>query len=176
MAYVVLCCRLLLGATFVASLATKLRSRATLHEFLAAAGALLRSDSPLVRLLAVTSIATELLIVITLLIPALVTAGFALTALLLLVYTLAIARALQHGVTTPCRCIGTSSDPLHSWLILRNAVLFTVSIVGIATSLAGSPAVGFTTALAVSVAIAIFGLALVMSFDDLVYLARRNPM
>lgn len=172
--YVTVCCRLLLGAVFLLSVGLKLRSRRALQDFLVSARSLLGVNPRLAGLLAAASIVVEVLIVILLVLSAYVVAGFVLSFALLVAYSAAIGLALRRGVRTPCRCIGTSSDPLNPSLLIRNAGLLVACVVGLLTTLGSAADVGFNSGLAATAAIALFGVALVTSFDDIVYLARRS--
>jgi hydrogenase/urease accessory protein HupE len=113
--------------------------------------------------------------VVSLALPQSVVPGFVASCVLLTAYTVAIGLALRRGERTPCRCIGASADPLHALLLLRNGVLLAICGLGFWATAAAGTAVYAVTALAASVAIAFFGLALVTSFDDLVFLARSSP-
>jgi hypothetical protein len=173
--YAGVCCRLLVGGVFLLSASEKLRSRSAFHEFVIATQSLLRAAPRPATALAVASIASELLIMVLLAIPQLVIVGFAASCALLMAYSVSIGRALRRGVRTPCRCIGASSDPLHASLLLRNAGLVAACLVGLwGASVAGTN-VEITAALGASVAIAAFAIAIVASFDDIVYLARNAP-
>jgi hypothetical protein len=174
--YAGVCCRLLLGAVFILSAASKLRSRVAFDEFEAATQSLLNVPPRPGRALAIASIGVELLAVFLLVIPTLIMIGFAVSCALLLTYSTAIGRALRRGVRTPCRCIGASSEPLGGSLLLRNGILVAGCAVGLWAGAAVGTAVDLTTALGASVAIAAFATVLVASFDDLVYLARRSPV
>lgn len=171
--YVGVCCRLLIGGVFLLSALAKVRSRSAFQEFKLATKSLLAASPRHAAPFAAASIASELAIVVLLAVPRLVIIGFAASSALLAAYTVAIGLALRRGVSTPCRCIGASSDPLNASLLLRNTGLISVSVVGLWASGAARTAVSLTTALGASVAIAAFAVAIVASFDDLVYLARR---
>jgi hypothetical protein len=173
--YVGVCCRVLVGGVFLLSALAKLRSRSAFHEFEMATQSLLRAAPRPAWALAAASIASELLIMVFLAIPQLVIVGFAASCALLVAYSVAIGRALRWGVRTPCRCIGASSDPLHESLLLRNGGLVAACLVGLWGAAAAGTNVEITAALGASVAIAAVVVAIVASFDDLVYLARKSP-
>jgi hypothetical protein len=173
--YAGISCRLLLVGVLLLSAASKIRSISAFHEFAAATTSLLQVGPQRGRVLAAASIASELVVIALLVITKLVTAGFVVGGVLLVAYTVAIARALRRGVRTPCRCIGASSDPIHPSLLLRNAGLIVACTLGwVSTSQAGT-SVALTAAFAASVTIAAFAVAIVACFDDLVYLARSYP-
>ncbi len=172
--YVSVCCRLIIGGTFLLSGSTKLRSLSAFQDFWVATESLLGAGHRRAAGLAAAAIAMELLIVVALAFSQFVVIGFVASGALLAVYSVAIGLALGRGERTPCRCIGASSEPLHPSLMLRNVGLVAICGVGLWSTATAGTGVYVTTALAASVAAAFFGVVLIASFDDIVYLARRS--
>ncbi|SED36361.1 Methylamine utilisation protein MauE [Streptomyces sp. 2224.1] len=96
-------------------------------------------------------------------------AGLGLAALLLTVFTAAIAVTVRRGSRTPCRCFGASTTPLGPRHLIRNTVLAALAVLGALWTVGA----GYPTALSRSVVPAGLGLllgGLVTVLDDLVAL------
>jgi hypothetical protein len=61
-------------------------------------------------------------------------------AMLLIVFTLVLVRALRRGTTTPCNCFGMLQTRALSWkAVLRNVVLLALAVLAIGGNTTGSP-------------------------------------
>lgn len=147
-AYLVLGCRVLLVIVFVVSLVGKVRGRDAFDEFVGATRRLLpitvRARPAWLVALGVAGL--ETVVVLALLLPGGARVGFLLAAMMLTAFTLAILVALRRGERAPCRCFGASSTrPLGIVPIVRNAVLLTVTVLGV-IGVALTPATAFAPA------------------------------
>jgi hypothetical protein len=154
MEYVLVGCRSLIALVFVVSAVSKLRSRRAYAEFVSATGRL--SPRPVAaataRRLAAATVVAELATVVLVLVPATVPAGFGAAAALLLAFTGTILLALRRGVRAPCRCFGSSEQPLGSAQVVRNAVLLAVAALGLAGGVSAAPSPELAGALVAVVA------------------------
>jgi hypothetical protein len=181
MAYVVLSVRCLLGAVFVMSAASKLRSRAAFDEFAASVRRVGVADR-LVRPVAVIVAAVEVLIPVLLAVPVTAPAptggvsrlatgaGLALAAGLLSAFAVAILAALRRGVRAPCRCFGTSSTPLGFRHVARNSALVVAAAIGLAALTSVADGAVQPGNAAIAAATGLVGAVLVTALDDLVEL------
>ncbi len=95
--------------------------------------------------------------------------GYAAAAAVLIVMTLAIARAIASGAPAVCRCFGGSDSALGLHHVVRNALLVGVSALALVASSSGA---GASLADAASWLAALAGAAagaLVTRWDDIVY-------
>lgn len=167
--YLALASRSILAAIFVMSVATKLRTGATRREFVLSVRSLAGTNLRRSVVLAACSIVAELGIVALLAFPVSLSAGFVAAALLLAAYSAILVRALQRGVQASCHCIGSSTGPIHPWLVGRNIGLILVSVIGLAgihSPLEATVTVGVVASLAAALAV----LIVVSTFDDFVFL------
>ncbi|TDE47930.1 methylamine utilization protein MauE [Nonomuraea mesophila] len=172
-AYIGFGCRVLLALVFLAAAASKLRGRRGFIEFRAAVSAFgvkPRWSSAAAGAVIACELAAAALM------PADVTApmGLGIGIALLIVFSLVIGSALRRGLSTSCRCFGTSTRPLGARHLVRNAILLTVAGAGLAATVLtghmGSAGLD-TAALFVSGFAAVVAAALVIAYDDLVALA-----
>jgi hypothetical protein len=175
--YLVVGCRVLLGAVFLVSAASKLRTRGDFGQFVAAVARFGLVPAERVRAAAAAVVAVELAIPVLLLVPATVPVGFAVALGLLGVFTAAIGRALRRGVQAPCRCFGVSASPVGRRHLVRNLLLGVVAAAGIAgafTTVPGDPHVG-GVAVATAAGLVLAGLTVVA--DELVdlFAASTTP-
>ncbi|WP_161627983.1 MauE/DoxX family redox-associated membrane protein [Microbispora catharanthi] len=176
MEYVLICCRLFVGAVFAVSAVSKVRGRGAYAAFLDAAGALAPWVPPPAR--TVTGpvvVAGELAVAVLLVPPATVVAGFAVAAALLAAFTAAIASALLSRRRVPCACFGGGSrSPVGPAHLVRNGVLLAGSLTG---SVLGLDASGAVPEPAGAVAAAFLGLVvagLVLLTDGIAGLLRPS--
>ena len=132
---ILLAARLFLAAVFAVAAAGKLVGRSRTVETLAEFGAPVRLRRPL----AVALPLAELAIAIGLL-PAVTAAWAAIAAALLLaVFTAAVARVLMQGREVDCNCFGSlGPSRISRWTLARNAVLLAVAG-GVAITAQGDP-------------------------------------
>ncbi|NUW31282.1 methylamine utilization protein MauE [Nonomuraea sp. SMC257] len=90
--------------------------------------------------------------------------GLALAFVLLAAFTVAIAVALRRGRRAPCRCFGASAAPLGPRHLVRNGLLITATLLGLALPM-GTPALAGVVVAGVA---GLIGAILVAAFDDLV--------
>ncbi|GAA3441500.1 MauE/DoxX family redox-associated membrane protein [Planomonospora venezuelensis] len=127
MDYLVVAVRCALFVVFAASLVSKVRSRASFTSF---AASLPGFGVPGGRAggSAAAVVAAEFSVLVLLLLPGAVPAGFALAAVLLTVFSAAMALALRRGVRAPCRCFGASAAPVSGRHVARNLVLASAAL------------------------------------------------
>ncbi|MEH1125616.1 MauE/DoxX family redox-associated membrane protein [Micromonospora sp. CPCC 206061] len=172
MAYLVIACQAMLIGVFAASTITKVRSRRAYADFRRSVEAFRVLPPTWSRMAARATVTGEAAVVLLLALPLTAPIGFALAAGLLCAFTVAIVLALRGGRTAPCRCFGASAEPLSRTHLIRNLLLLTLSLTGLATGAirtdpARDPA-GLTLSLAVAAVAALF----VVRFDDVVALLK----
>ncbi|MBF9131290.1 methylamine utilization protein MauE [Plantactinospora sp. S1510] len=138
MDYLEMACRVLLGVVFLVSAGSKLRNRSAFDAF-----AVGLRDTGLVsagnaRRIGVLTVAAELGVVLLLVVPATVPAGYLLAGALLAVFVGGIGLMMRRGVSAACPCFGVSTTRLGGRQIIRNVVLLTVAGTGLVAGLAGS--------------------------------------
>ncbi len=172
MQYAAIGIRCLVGLVFLASALSKLASTRAQTAFVMSMRDLRILPTGLVRWVASGVIIGELAVCVLLATPSAsaVMMGFALTVVLLSVFTAGITIALRRGVRVPCRCFGASRTPLGRWHIGRNAVLVLITCVGalVTPGAADAQPAGVATAAAAGVALG----ALVTVLDDVRALFR----
>jgi hypothetical protein len=172
MVYLVLACRCLIGATFLVSAASKLRSRSAFRAFVSWLAAL---PMPLVRrrpgLVASVLAAAEALIVVLVALPWTARPGLALAAIVLAVLTAGTWVSVARGTEAPCQCFGVSASRLGPRHIVRDALLCAAAAAGSAAAGAGGarPAAAVT-----SVGAGLVLAAFVVFLDDLAVLYARS--
>ncbi|NIK61079.1 MauE/DoxX family redox-associated membrane protein [Kribbella shirazensis] len=174
MEYLQFGCQVLLGGVFAVSAGSKLYTRTAFADFAAATARLTGAGTGRARQLAVGVVATEIAVVLALIVPALVLWGFAVGIGLLAVFSAAIVRSLRRGQRAPCRCFGASNSPLGVQHVARNAALAAFGAFGIASGLSGrTSSLDFGLACVVAFA-ALVGVALTARLDDLIGLFRTT--
>lgn len=177
MPYLLLFSRGLLAIVFLVSAAGKLRSRAQLRAFTESLRAMkvlpAAAVGPVAGTVAMAELAVALLLV-PLPTPAPTTIGFALAALLLGGFTVAIVLVLRRGVQASCRCFGASAGrPFGREHVVRNLVLLAFAVLGGYASLGDTAITGYRAVLALPPA-ALCALV-VTRLDDLVALFAPVP-
>lgn len=97
-----------------------------------------------------------------LVVPATVDGGFGAVLVLLTAFTVAIARTLRRGSTTPCRCFGASH-------LVRNTTLWVVAARGLTAASQTAEPLGLAMAALAAVVLT----AVVLNFDSLPYLIKE---
>jgi uncharacterized membrane protein YphA (DoxX/SURF4 family) len=166
--YLTLACRCAVGAVFLVSVSSKLRSRPAFQAFVSWLAAL---PVPLVRsqpraAAAVTG-AAEALIVVLVALPWTFRPGLALAAVVLAVFTAGTGLAVVRGADAPCQCFGASISPLGWRHVVRDALLGAVAVAG--ATAAGSSGVR-PAAAALSLGIGLMAAAFAVFSDDLAVL------
>ncbi|TYB53468.1 methylamine utilization protein MauE [Nonomuraea sp. PA05] len=137
MEYVALAARCALGIVFLAAVAGKVRGREAFEAFRRSVPALVPLPRGRVQAaLPATVVAVESATVLLLTTEFTAPAGLGLAGAVLLAFSLGIRYALRSGSRTPCNCFSTSSAPLSSRHLVRNAVLIAVAVTGLAASFA----------------------------------------
>jgi len=179
MTYFVFGCRCLLLVVFVCSALGKLRGAGSFAAFRRATAELIPSARVRATPLAAAVIGAELTIVVLLAVPAIAWVGLGASLVLLLVFTAAVAAAVQRGSTAPCRCFGGSTSPLGVRHLLRNAGLVLVAAAGSVVELAGMSGAGPVQTqplgLVLAATVAVVLAALVLCFDALADLFVGTP-
>ncbi|MFI1255080.1 MauE/DoxX family redox-associated membrane protein [Streptomyces netropsis] len=172
MGYVALGIRALIGAVFLASSIGKVTGRGAFGRFVSSVGDMRVVPRHRARAVARTVVTAEFAVwsALTLPVPAVAAAGFAVGAGLLVVFTAGIALSMRRGARTPCRCFGVSASPLGPRHIVRNLVLTALAVVGAVAVLASGPADPGGAAVAVLGGL-LLG-ALVATLDDVLDLFR----
>ncbi len=172
MRYLDVAARVLLVTVFAVALAGKVSSGAAFGAFTESLRRMDAVPAARVELAARATVMVEALVVVLLVVPAAAAAavGFALAAGLLLVFALAIARAVAGGRQVPCRCFGASSTPLGRGHVVRDVLLAVAALAGLAAALQPGDAV-LAGALVAAVAGLVLG-ALFTSYDTLAAVVR----
>ncbi len=123
MTYAVLFCRILLAGVFLAALVGKVRSASAYREFAGSVVRLGLFSRRVSRVCAAVVVGVELLVLVLLVPPRTVPAGFLAAVLLLGAFAAGIVLALRVGNSAPCRCFGASSAPLGRVHVVRNLIL-----------------------------------------------------
>jgi hypothetical protein len=148
---------------FAVSAFSKLRSRPAFHSFalwLGALPGLPALGGPVAAAIA----AAEAAVVVLVALPWAWTAGLALAASVLAVFTVGTFLVVRAGVPAPCQCFGTPGAPLGWRHVVRAAVLCTAAAIGAAgAGPAPARAAGFALCLGVAALAAMF----VFFLDDL---------
>lgn len=124
--------RCLIGAVFLISSVSKIAHRGAFGAFVDSVGGMRLVPSTMARPVAQIVLIGECAVCVLLAfpVPLATRAGFVLAAAMLTAFTGAIARAVRHGVRTPCRCFGPSTTPLGRWQAIRNSVLAAIAATG----------------------------------------------
>ncbi|MCX4822353.1 methylamine utilization protein MauE [Streptomyces sp. NBC_01142] len=178
MTYLVFACRILLIGVFLVAVVGKFRGRAAFEEFAKSIADLRLLSRRLSTAAAAAVAVTELAVLALLAVPPTAPAGFALAAVLLLVFTTGIALALRRGRRAPCRCFGASAAPLGPVHVVRNLILALAGAAGLGLSLtegAGAWWPEHVGGTAVALTTAAIGVLLVVRLDDLMALFATPP-
>lgn len=171
---VVVSLRMLVGTTFVLALIGK---SADLRAFSTVVSGLAGIRARPARYVAGAVILLETLLAVVLLAwPPAATAGFALAAGLLAVFSLLLVRGLRRTYRPACNCFGAASRPLSGWDLVRNGVLVVACLAGVVLAPAASPSAWDTTLVAlVALPAAAAGVALSNLHDIATTLRRPLP-
>jgi hypothetical protein len=164
-AYGALTCGAILAFVFGPSALAKIR---TFDDFAASVRQLRILPALPVRPLAAGVVAAEALVPVLLLIPVTVPVGFCLAAVLLTAFGVATVISMRRGTSMPCPCFGaTTTAPLGSRHLVRNALLLAACAVGLAGTVADSSEMAPAGTI-VSLAGAGLAALLVIRLDDLI--------
>jgi hypothetical protein len=164
MTYTSLACRLVCCLVFAASSYGKLNSKSAFRDFVTWIGALSASFARVRTPLAIAIAASEVLIVLLIAIPRSYAAGLALAACLFAIFGIGMLVIIRSRRTIGCNCFGSSSAPVGIRHLVRNVLLYSIAVAGIAPigPRATDPA-GIALAIGAALAIA----ALLVSVDEL---------
>lgn len=176
MEYVLICCRLLVGAVFAVSAVSKVRDRGAYTAFLSAVGGLAPWVPPPARAVVGPAVVAGELAVAVLLVPAATAvAGFAVAAALLAAFTAAIASAVRSRRRVPCACFGGGApSPVGPAHLVRNGVLLTGSLTGAVLGLGASGAAPEPAGAVAAVFLGLVAAGLVLLTDDIAGLLRPS--
>jgi hypothetical protein len=166
--------RTCLGLVFLAAAGSKVRRRADWRAFRASVGTLLS-----VPMRGAATGAAAAVVMLELAIPLLVSAprsapaGLGVAICLLAVFTATVIAARVRGIRTPCRCFGPSAAPPGARQAVRNVVLLTLAVSGLAAG-AGQHGSGMT-ATVVGVSLGLICAVIFMALDDLLDLLAGRP-
>ncbi|TDD11934.1 methylamine utilization protein MauE [Nonomuraea deserti] len=174
MQYVEVASRLLLVTVFAFALAGKVRGRRAWAGFVESLSEMAVIGRAVVPAAAVAVIAAEAAVIVLVLLPpgGAATAGFALAAVLLSCFTLAVGAVARRAAPVPCRCFGASETPVGVPHVVRNLILVTASLLGLVGSLTNGsvdPVLGSVA----GILGAVLGL-LMARWDDLAALLRPS--
>jgi hypothetical protein len=162
--YVSIACRCALGLVFLVSAVSKLRGFAAFADSVRDIGAV---PPGMIRAVALAVTLAECATVP--LLAAAPIAGSLVAAGLLVGFSATIALVLRRGATVVCRCFGSSTSVFARRHLVRNALLLTVAMVGLMTTLY-APGIDDLGAVAVAVVAGLLAALPAITFDDLVAL------
>jgi uncharacterized membrane protein YphA (DoxX/SURF4 family) len=123
LSYFVLASRLLIGGVFAFAAVSKLRDRTAFTAFEYSLRRLTVFPAGAAGTAARAVALGEVAVAVLLAIPSTVRVGFAVAAMMLVLFALGIAIAVRRGVNEPCRCFGGSRAPLGALHVGRNIAL-----------------------------------------------------
>jgi hypothetical protein len=174
-AYPVVGCAYFIAAIFVVSALSKVRSRASVVEFLGSTASVLQAfrrrrgtGRSITRFFGFAVIAAEAATLVLVVIPATRVVGFGVACVLLLGFSVGIVVTLRSGASVPCRCFGASSGPVAGRHLVRNCVLMVVAVGGLVAQVVGPEGSVTPAGLAVAVSAAIVVALFVIRLDDLI--------
>ncbi|MEO3890715.1 MauE/DoxX family redox-associated membrane protein [Nonomuraea sp. B5E05] len=174
MQYVEVASRLLLVTVFALALAGKVRGRRAWEGFVGSLREMAVVGWAVVPMAAVAVTVAETAVIVLVVAPPrwAGTAGFALAAVLLGCFTVAVGAVARRPAPVPCRCFGPSGTPVGVAHVVRNLILVAASLLGLVGSLANDPADLVISAAAGTLG-AVAGL-LLARWDDLAALLRPS--
>ena len=172
MSYLSVGARVLIGLVFLVSAGTKLRGRGSFVAFRSSLADMRLLPPALVGPVAAAVVAAEAAIPVLLLPPATQAAGFAVALLLLLAFSVGIARVLATGTAASCRCFGVSAAPFGRRHLVRNGALAAVAAAGLVAAVTASADGARPAGIAVVAGAALVAALVVVMLDDVVELFR----
>lgn len=178
--YVVESARVFLGLVFLCSVVGKLRGATAFRDFRDAVGRMAPALGPWTSPLAVTVVAGEATVVVTLAVPDAVLVGFGLSAGLLVAFTGGLVGVLHRNVSASCHCFGGRHSRVAPRHVVRNVILLAVCLAATGARLVTphggeTPSAGLLLAAGLATVLA----AITVTLDDLAHLfapaeARRT--
>ena len=165
MGYAITACRLILAGVFVLSAVEKVRAP---KAFVDGVGSFRLLPERFVRAGAYAVLVGEVCSAGLLAFPQTALAGFVLAAVVLALFTAAIAQAIRRGLNVPCPCFGVSTAPVGPRHIIRNLILIAVAVTGAAgIGLAGVHQHAAVAGIVIAATLAAVVVLLVRFTDDL---------
>lgn len=175
MQYLALLCVSILGGTFLVSLASKLWPGAAIRAFIDSLRMLPIPGARWPEHLAVVALSGEAACILALLLPGTREWGFALSVVVLVVYTGMLTIALRHGSTQPCRCFGLASNrPISRVDITRNLLLISLGVTGFLATDAAARQPTSPSGAAIAILAGLLLAAAVSLLDDLRWAFARH--
>jgi hypothetical protein len=172
MGYASVGARVLIGLVFAVSAFTKLRSPGAFVAFRSSVADLRVLPTTLAGPVAAAVVAAESAIPVLLLAPGAAAPGFVVAVLLLVAFSVGIARVLAAGTAASCRCFGVSAAPFGWHHLYRNGVLAMVAAAGLVATVR-PPATGIDPGgAAITAGAAAITALFVVMLDDIVDLFR----
>jgi hypothetical protein len=162
--FLVVACRVLIGATFLAAAAGKLRSPGT---FAADLSGMAVVPARYVAAVAAATVTAEAAVGPLVLWPRTTRFGAALAMVLLAAFVAVIASVLRRGAAVSCPCFGSSRSRLGPRHLVRNAVLLAAAAVALAGPAPTTPGVA---GVALAAGLGLVAATVVIRLDDLVAL------
>jgi hypothetical protein len=167
--------RACLGLVFLTAAASKVRRRTDWRAFRASVGALLPTPMRGAAAWAATAVVLlELSIPLLVSTPGPAPAGLGVAICLLAVFTATVIAARLRGIRTPCRCFGPSTAPPGARQAVRNILLLTLAVAGLAAGAAQHDS-GTTATTVVGVSLGLICAAMFMALDDILDLVAGRP-
>jgi hypothetical protein len=161
-------CRALLAVILGLALVGKISSRAALRSFaqsLAVLPWLSRRRLPAALAIAAAEGTGAVLLAL----PGTASAGLALAAVLMAVFTAVPAVFLRQGTELTCRCFGVREATIGRSHVLRNGIALCAAVAGLAASQASSPGTRWNP---VAIGLGVIAGIIFAGWDELAYLLR----
>lgn len=129
--YVMVVLRAVVGVVFLLAAVSKSGGRRSFERFREGLVGLAPAVAPVTGPVAVATVLVEWLVVVLVAWPVTAAAGFGLAAVVLTVFSAVLVGALRRGAKVPCRCFGSSAQPVSAAGLWRNGVLSAVSVAGV---------------------------------------------
>ncbi|TDC62948.1 methylamine utilization protein MauE [Actinomadura sp. GC306] len=175
MPYLTIGCQAVIAVAFARSCAAKAAGRAAFADFRRWLSGALRVPAPLAGPAAAGAVAAEGAVAAALLFPPLVPAGFVAAAVLLAVFTAAVASMIRRRVRIPCRCFGAGRRPPGPPHIARNLALLAAAVTGLPTSVAGDGPPPFDAAAVLAAVAGAAAALLLIELEEIIDLVRPLP-
>ena len=167
-AYTSLALRVFVGLVFAASACTKLATLSRFNAFASWMDTLPIPGTSHSKLIAALVAACEGMIVVFVAIPATSAIGLIIAAGLLCSFVVLVVRLIRRGVSTPCRCFGSSASPLSVRHVVRDLLLLSGALLGLLNVTATLPPLD--VGLIVSVFAGTAAALVVVAWDDVMFL------
>ncbi|WP_433892065.1 MauE/DoxX family redox-associated membrane protein [Streptomyces sp. CA-111067] len=169
--------RLVLAGVFAVSAASKLRSARAFASFEEAVARLGGVPGRVLRPVSAGLAGAEALLAVAVLVPATAFAAVLLSAVMLLTFSAALARALRAGEPVRCNCFGPSQRPVSAAQLTRNGLLIALAAAALTTwpSETSTPADVGPAPLLICLLVAVVTTGAITLWDDLADLFAVQP-